>query len=146
MYTDASLQGLGCVLMQKGKVVSYGLRQLKTHEQNYPTHDLELAAVVFALKLLRFYLNGEKFQVYSDHKSLKYIFTQKDLNLRKRKWIEYLEDYDFTLNYHPGKENVVVDALSRKSQGELNVYIGEWKLKDALGDFDLWVREDGSRP
>ena len=131
--------------MQKGKVVSYGSRQLKTHEQNYPTHDLELAAVVFALKLWRLYLYGEKFQVYSDHKSLKYIFTQKDLNLRKRKWIEYLEDYDFTLNNHPGKANVVADALSRKSQGELNVSIGEWKLKDALGDFDLWVREYGSR-
>ena len=84
--------------------------------------------------------------MYSDHKSLKYIFTQKDLNLRKRKWIEYLEEYDFTLNYHPGKANVVANALSRKSWGELNVSIGEWKLKNALRDFDLWVGEDGSRP
>ena len=112
VYTDASLRGLGCVLMQGGKVVAYGSRQLKTHEQNYPTHDLELAAVVFALKLWRCYLYGEKFQVYSDHKSLKYIFTQKDLNLRQRRWVEYLEDYDFSLNYHPGKANVVADALS----------------------------------
>ena len=146
VYTDASLRGLGCVLMQGGKVVAYGSRQLKTHEQNYPTHDLELAAVVFALNLWRCYLYGEKFQVYSDHKSLKYIFTQKDLNLRQRRWVEYLEDYDFTLNYHPGKANVVADALSRKSRGELNVSISKWKLKDALRDFDLWIREGESRP
>ena len=84
--------------------------------------------------------------MYSNHKSLKYIFTQKDLNLRQRRWIEYLEDYDFTLNYHPGKANVVADALSRKSRCELNVSIGEWKLKDDLRDFDLWIGEDGSRP
>ena len=84
--------------------------------------------------------------MYSNHKSLKYIFTQKDLNLQQRRWIEYLEDYDFTLNYHPGKANVMADALSRKSRGELNVSIGECKLKDALRDFDLWVGEDGSQP
>ena len=84
--------------------------------------------------------------MYSDHKSLKYIFTQKDLNLRQRRWVEYLEDYDFTLNYHPGKANVVADALSRKSRGELNVSISEWKLKDALRDFDLWIGEGESRP
>ena len=89
VYTDALLRGLGCVLMQGGKVVAYGSRKLKTHEQNYPTHDLELATMVFALKLWRCYFYGEKFQVYSDHKSLKYIFTQKDLNLQQR-WIEYL--------------------------------------------------------
>ena len=146
VYTDASLRGLGCVLMQEGKVVAYSSRQLRTHEQNYPTHDLELAAVVFALKLWRCYLYGEKFQVYSDHKSLKYIFTQKDLNLWKRKWVEYLEDYDFSLNYHPEKENVVADALSRKSRGELNVSISEWKLKEALRDFDLWIEKGESRP
>ena len=90
MYTDALLRGLGCVLMQRGKVVAYGLRQLKTHGQNYPIHDSELAAKVFALKLWRCYFYGEKFQVYLDHKSLKYIFTQKDLNLQQRRWIEYL--------------------------------------------------------
>ena len=144
MYTDASLRGLGCVLMQGGKIVAYGSRQLKTHEQNYPTHDLELAVVVFALKLWRCYLYGEKFQVYLDHKSLNYIFIQKDFNLRQRRWIEYLKDYDFTLNYHLGKANVMADALSRKSRGELNVSIGEWKLKEALEDFDLWIGEYGS--
>ena len=107
VYTNASLRGLGCVLMQGGKVVAYGSRQLKTHEQNYPTHDLELAAVVFALKLWRYYLYREKFQVYSDHKSLKYISAQKDLNPLQRRWVEYMKDYDFTLNYPPGKANVV---------------------------------------
>ena len=116
VYCDASRAGLGCVLMQSGRVVAYGSRQLKNHEQNYPTHDMELVAVVFALKIWRHYLYGEKFEVYSDHKSLKYIFTQRDLNMRQRKWMEFLEDYDFTLYYHPSKANVVVDALSRKSR------------------------------
>ena len=89
---------------------------MKTHEQNYATHDLELAAVVFALKLWRHYLYGTRFEVFTDHKSLKYIFTQNDLNLRQRRWMEYLKDYDFQLSYHPGKANVVADALSRKNK------------------------------
>ena len=96
VYCDASRAGLGCVLMQSGRVVAYGSRQWKNHEQNYPTHDMELAAVVFALKIWRHYLYGEEFEVYSDHKSLKYIFTQRDLNMRQRRWMEFLEDYDFT--------------------------------------------------
>ena len=96
VYSDASHRGLGCVLMQLGGVVAYGSRQLKIHEKNYPTHDLELAAVVFALKIWRHYLYGERFEVFSDHKSLKYLFTQKDLNLRQRRWMELLKDYDFT--------------------------------------------------
>ena len=100
--------------MQSGRVVAYGSRKLKDHEQNYPTHDMELATIVFALKICRHYLYGEQFEVCSDHKSLKYIFTQRDLNIRKRRWMEFLEDYDFTLHYHPGKANVVVDALSQK--------------------------------
>ena len=83
--------------------------------------------------------------MYSNHKSLRYIFTQKDLNLQQRRWVEYLEDFDFTLNYHLGKANVVTHALSRKSRGELNVSISEWKLKDALRDFDLWIGEGESR-
>ena len=92
---DALRDGLGCVLMQNGWVVAYGSRQLKTHEKNYPTHNLELVAVVFALKSWRHYLYSERFEVYSNHKSLKYIFTQKDLNLRQRRRIELLEDYEF---------------------------------------------------
>ena len=115
VYYDASRAGLGCVLMQSGRVVACGSRQLKNHELNYPTHDMELAAVVFALKIWRHYLYSKEFEVYSDHKSLKYIFTRRDLNMRQRRWMEFLEDYDFTLHYHPGKANVVVDALSRKS-------------------------------
>ena len=99
--------------MQSERVVAYGSRQLKNHEQNYPTHNMELAAVVFASKIWRNYLYGEEFEVYSDHKSLKYIFLQRDLNMRQRRWMEFLEDYDFTLHYHPGKANVVADALSR---------------------------------
>ena len=99
--------------------MAYGSRQLKNHEQSYPTHDMELAAIIFALKAWRHYLYGEQFEVFSDHKSLKYIFTQWDLNMRQRKWMEYVEDYDFTLQYHPGKANVVADALSRTSWGVL---------------------------
>ena len=116
VYCDASRVGLGCVLMQSGRVVAYGSRQLKNHEQNYPTHDMELAAIVFALKIWRHCLYGEQFEVYSDRKSLKYIFTQWDLNMRQHRWMKFLDDYDFTLYYHPGKANVVADALSRKSR------------------------------
>ena len=115
MYYDASKDGLGCVLMQSGRVVAYGSRQLKNHERNYPTQDMELAAIVFFLKILRQYLCGEQLEVFSKHKSLKHIFTQRELNRRQRRWMVYLEDYDFTLHYYPGKENAVADALSRKS-------------------------------
>ena len=138
IYCDTSRDGLGCVLMQQGKVVAYGSRQLKIHEKNYPTHDLELAAVVLALKSWRHYLYGEKFEVYSDHKSLKYIFSQKDLNLRQRRWMELLEDYDFELQYHPGKANVVADALSRKSYAELaSLMWREWHILGNLLEFEL---------
>jgi hypothetical protein len=104
--------------MQQGKVIAYASRQLKNHERNYPTHDLELAAVVFALKIWRHYLYGSQCDIYTDHKSLKYIFTQKDLNMRQRRWIEQIKDYDCRILYHPGKANVVADALSRKSRSE----------------------------
>nr|AAV43999.1 putative polyprotein [Oryza sativa Japonica Group] len=115
VYCDASRQGLGCVLMQEGHVVAYASRQLRPHEGNYPTHDLELAAVVHALKIWRHYLIGNRCEVYTDHKSLKYIFTQSDLNLRQRRWLELIKDYDVGIHYHPGKANMVADALSRKS-------------------------------
>jgi hypothetical protein len=104
--------------MQQGKVIAYASRQLKNHERNYLTHDLKLAAVVFALKIWRHYLYGSKCEVYTDHKSHKYIFTQKDMNMRQRRWIEFIKDYDCCILYHPGKANVVADALSRKSQSE----------------------------
>ncbi|KAL0541114.1 hypothetical protein IC582_021151 [Cucumis melo] len=127
IYSDASKKGLGCVLMQQGKVVAYASRQLKIHEQNYPTHDLELAAVVFALKIWKHYLYGEKIQIYTDHKSLKYFFTQKELNMRQRRWLELVKDYDCEILYHPGKANVVADALSRKGfeRAEIAVSVGE---------------------
>ena len=117
---DASYLGLGCVLMQHKRVVAYASRQLKKHELNYPTHDLELAAIIFALKTWRHYLYGATCQIFTDHKSLKYLFTQKELNLRQRRWMELLKDYDCTIDYHPGKANVVADALSRKSTGSLS--------------------------
>ena len=138
VYCDALRAGLGCVLMQSVRVVAYGSRQLKNHEQNYPAHDMELATVVFALNIWRHYLYGEEFEVYSDHKSLKYIFTQRDLNMRQRRWIEFLKDYDFTLHYHPGKENVVADALSRKSWGALaSIASQEWRMLEIVGQFGL---------
>jgi hypothetical protein len=114
IYCDACSQGLGCVLMQEGHVIAYTSRQLRKHELNYPTHDLELAAVVHALKIWRYYIMGTKCQVYTDHKSLKYIFTQKDLNLRQHRWLELIKDYELEIHYHPGKANLVADALSRK--------------------------------
>ena len=123
VYSDASKCGLGCVLMQNGKVIAYASRQLKDYEKNYPTHDLELAAVVFALKIWRHYLYGERCEIYTDHKSLKYFFTQKELNMRQRRWLELVKDYDCVINYHPGKANVVADALSRKSFSSVSTMV-----------------------
>ncbi|CAL9014110.1 unnamed protein product [Prunus brigantina] len=126
IYSDASQQGLGCVLMQHGKVIAYASRQLKKHELNYPVHDLELAAVVFALKIWRHYLYGETCQIFTDHKSLKYLFTQKELNLRQRRWLELIKDYDCTIEHHPGKANVVADTLSRKFSGSIAYFRGRY--------------------
>ncbi|KAA3461417.1 reverse transcriptase [Gossypium australe] len=108
---DAFLNGLGCVLMQEVKVIAYASRQLKPHEKNYPTHDLELAAIVFALKIWRHHLYGEKCRIFTDHKSFKYLMTQKKLNLRQRRWLELIKDYELVIDYHPRKANVVADAL-----------------------------------
>ncbi|PNX87148.1 retrotransposon-related protein, partial [Trifolium pratense] len=137
VYCDASYQGLGCVLMQHKQVVAYASRQLKTHEKNYPTHDLELAAIVFALKIWRHYLYGCTFEVFSDHKSLKYLFDQKELNIRQRRWMEFLKDYEFTLQYHPGKANVVADALSRKRVHLSAVAVKGLELLEKFRDLDL---------
>ncbi|KAA3478075.1 DNA/RNA polymerases superfamily protein [Gossypium australe] len=127
-YCDASHKGLGCMLMQERKVVPYASRQLRPHEMNYPTHDLELAAVVFALKIWRHYLYGEKSVTYTDHKSLKYLLTQNNLNLRQRRWIELLKDYDCSIEYHPGKANVVANALSRKEISDLRALFAHLSL------------------
>ncbi|GJX89074.1 putative reverse transcriptase domain-containing protein [Tanacetum coccineum] len=116
VYCDASHKGLGAVLMQNEKVIAYASRQLKIHEKNYTTHDLELGAVVFALKMWRHYLYGTRCTVFTDHKSLQHILDQKELNMRQRRWLELLSDYDCDIRYHPGKANVVADALSRKER------------------------------
>ena len=139
VYSDASHQGLGCVLMQHGKVIAYASRQLKPYERSYPTHDLELAAVVFALKIWKHFLFGETCEIFTDHKSLKYLFSQKELNMRQRRWIELLKDYDCIIQYHPGKANVVADALSRKFVGSLAAIKG--CQRQLLGDLrSLQVR------
>lgn len=101
--------------MQEGRVVAYASRQLRPHEENYPTYDLELAVVVHALKFWRHYLISNRCEIYTDHKSLKYIFTQSDLNMRQRRWLKLINDYNIRIHYHPGKANVIADALSRKS-------------------------------
>ena len=115
IFSDASLNGLGCVLMQEGKVVTYASRQLKPHEKNYHSHDLELTTIVIALKIWRHYLYGEKCFICTDHKSLKYFPSQRELNLRQHRWMELIKDYDCVIDYHQGKANVMADALSRKS-------------------------------
>ncbi|GJX13816.1 putative nucleotidyltransferase, ribonuclease H [Tanacetum coccineum] len=114
VYCDVSHKGLGTVLMQKEKVIAYACRQLKIHEKNYTTYDLELGAVVFTLKIWRHYLYGTKCIVFTNHKSLQHILDQKELNMRQRQWLELLSDYDCEIRYHPGKENVVAYALSQK--------------------------------
>jgi hypothetical protein len=114
VFCDASGTGLGCVLMQEGRVIAYPSWALRPHKINYPTHDLELAAVVHALKIWRHYLMGNHCNIFTDHKSLKYIFTQSELNIRQRRWLELIKYYDLEVHYHPGKANVVADAISRK--------------------------------
>ena len=114
--------------MQDGKVVAYASRQLKPHEQNYPTHELELAAIVFTLKIWRHYLYGEKCRIFTDHKSLKYLLTGKDLNFRQCRWLELFKEYDCIIDYHLGKENVVANALSRKMISALSLKDYDWRF------------------
>ncbi|GJW79648.1 putative reverse transcriptase domain-containing protein [Tanacetum coccineum] len=122
VYCDASHKGLGVVLMQKNKVIAYASRQLKVHEKNYTTHDLELGAVVFALKMWRHHLYGTKCVVFTDHKSLQHILDQKELNMRQRRWLELLSDYNCAIRYHPGKANVILSAQleARKEENFIN--------------------------
>jgi hypothetical protein len=114
VFCDASGTGLGCVLMQEVQVIVYASRALRPHEINYPTHDLELATLVHALRIWRHYLIGNRCNIFTDHKSLKYIFTRSELNMRQRRWLELIKGYDLEVHYHPGKVNVVADALRRK--------------------------------
>jgi hypothetical protein len=143
IFCDASRQGLGCVLMQNKKVIAYASRLLKPHEKNYPTHDLELAAIVHALKIWRHYLIGNKCNIFTDHKSLKYIFTQPDLNLHQRRWLELIKDYDIEIHYHPRKANVVADTLNRKPfrKKETN-FLEDWKKE--LAQLNTCMGDNGS--
>ena len=119
IHCDASQVGLGCVFMLNVNVITYASRQLKVHKKNYPTHDLKLAAIVFVLKIWRHYLYRVHLHVFTDHKSIQYVFTQNELNLRQRKWLELLKDYDMTVLYHPEKANVVADALRQMTMGSV---------------------------
>ncbi|GKE02755.1 putative reverse transcriptase domain-containing protein [Tanacetum coccineum] len=148
IYCDASHQGLGAVLMQREKFIAYASRQLKLHEENYTTHDLELGAVVFALKIWRHYLYGTKCTVFTDHKSLQHILDQKELNIRQRRFLELLADYDCEIRYHPGKTNVVADALSQKERIKPLRATKEENIKaENLRGMDkaFEVRPDGTR-
>jgi hypothetical protein len=131
---DAFGQGLRYVLMQDGHVVAYASRQLRKHEEKYPTHDLKLAVVVHALKIWRHYIFSKRCEVYSDHKSLKYIFTQSYLNIRQRRWLKLIKDYNLGINYHPGKANVVADALSRRTH--LNMLATRKLLPEFCKEFE----------
>ncbi|GJS23593.1 putative reverse transcriptase domain-containing protein [Tanacetum coccineum] len=130
-YCDASKKGLGAVLIQREKVIAYASRQLKIHEKNYRTHDLELGAVVFALKIWRHYLYGTKCTVFTDHKSIQHILNQKELNMRQHRWMELLSDYDCEIHYHSGKANVVADALTQKLENIKNEDVGGMLLENA---------------
>jgi hypothetical protein len=114
VYCDASSTSIGGVLMQNGRAIAYASRQLQRHEEHYPTHDLELLVVIHTLKVWMHYLLGNLVHIYTDHKSLKYLFTQPDLNMRQRRWLELIKDYELEVHYHPDKANVVADALSHK--------------------------------
>jgi hypothetical protein len=137
-YMDALKKGLGAMLMQDGGVIAYASRKLKKHEEIYTIHDLELAAVMLALKLWRHYLVGRKFELKMDHQSLKHLFTQRDLNARKRRWSEFMSEYNFGISYIKGKENVVADALRRRprvfSFVPLKVNLRERVLTQLHGD------------
>ena len=119
--------------------MTYASRQLKVHERNYPTHDLELAAIVFTLKIWMHYLYGAQFRVLSENKSIKYLFNQEELNMRQRRWMEFLKDYDFELLYHSGKANVVADALSRKTVHTAHIMIKKVQLPEKFRDMKMQV-------
>ncbi|GJS04289.1 putative reverse transcriptase domain-containing protein [Tanacetum coccineum] len=149
VYCDASHKGLGDVLMQREKVIAYASRQLNVHEKNYTNHDLELGSVVFALKIWRHYLYGTRCTVFTDHKSLQHILDQKELNMRQRRWLELLSDYDCDIRYHLGKANVVADALSQaqieaqKPENLMNEDVGGMIRKDIPKE-RLEPRADGT--
>src|SRR3989337_426654 len=131
--------------MQEQRVIAYASRQLHPHQENYPVHDLELATVIYALKLWRHYLLGNRCEIYTDHQSLKYLFTQPDLNLRQQRWLETITDYDCGISYTPGKANVMADALSRKSySNNLMVHRAQPRLYAELNQLNLQIVSQGS--
>ena len=133
--------------MQEGRVIAYASRQLKPHEENYSTHDLELAALVHAFKIWRHYLLGNTCHLYTNHKSLKYMFTQAKLNMRQRRWLELIKDYDLEVHYHPGKANVVADALSCKAHCNcLTVMPRDITLCQELENLGIEMTSQGSLP
>jgi ribonuclease HI len=144
VFCDASSTGLGCVLMQGNRVVAYASRALRHLEKNYPTHDLELAAVVHALKLWRHYSMGNHCNIYTDHKGLKYIFTQSDLNMRQRRWLELIKDYDLEVHYHPDKANMVANALSRKHCNYVTLELNNETLCEEMKKLNLELVEHGN--
>nr|GEZ95555.1 retrotransposon protein, putative, Ty3-gypsy subclass [Tanacetum cinerariifolium] len=115
IYCDASVQGIGAVLMQREKFIAYASQQLKPHEENYTKHDLKLGAVVFALKIWRHYLYGTKYTIFTDHKSLQHVLNQKELNMRQRRWLELITDYDCEIHYHPRKENPKMKQCKKRT-------------------------------
>ena len=140
IYCDASKLGLGAVLMQHGKVITYASRQLKDYETYYPTHDLELAAIVFALKIWRHYMYGVQCDIYTDYKTPKYLFTRKELNVHQGRWLELLNDYDFEIHYHSVKGNKVADALGQKSNGSvMSLRQLPRELQKEIIDFELQI-------
>jgi hypothetical protein len=144
VFCDASGTGLGCMLMQENRVVAYASRALRPHKENYPTHDLELAVVVHALKIWRHYLMGNHCNIFTDHKSLKYIFTQSDLNMRQRRWLELIKDYDLEVHYHPGKANVVAYALSLKHCNYVTLESYNEALCEEMRNLNLELVEHGN--
>ncbi|GKC42025.1 putative reverse transcriptase domain-containing protein [Tanacetum coccineum] len=142
VYCDASHKGLGAVLMQNEKVIVYASRQLKIHEKNYTTHDLELGAVVFSLKIWRHYLYGTKCTVFIDHNSLQHILDQKELNMRQRRWLELPSDYDCEIRYHrKGKQTLLL--MLWKPENLKNKDVGGMIRKDIPKE-KLQPRADGT--
>ena len=138
--TNASRQGLGVVLMQEGKVIAYASRNLKPHEENYPTHDLELAVVMLAPNIWRYYLVGRSFELKLDHQILRYLFTQRVVNARKRQWRELMTNYDLGILYIKGKVNVVVDVLRIKQRIFTLICLKFYRRERVLGQIviDIW--------
>ena len=141
VYSDAPIKGLGCILMQHGRVIAYASKQLKPHEVNYHVHDLELATVVFALRIWLHYLYRALVQIFTDHKSLKYFMSQKELNMLQRRWMELIKYYNCVIDYHSGGINIVVDALSQKNKAFVGGLLvnGDKELLKLVNSMCIWV-------